>query len=60
MRIDGITDKLKAGDKVVKMREYEIVDMMAYMKVLSKFDKGQSGRYYCIAQRKEHYKTSNF
>ena len=29
------------GDVVVKVGEYEITDMMSYMKSLSKFEKGQ-------------------
>lgn len=49
MRIDGISEDrpaqkagLQKGDVVVKMGEYEVTDMMSYMKSLSKFDKGQT------------------
>ncbi|MFK5982752.1 MAG: M28 family peptidase [Flavobacteriaceae bacterium] len=48
MRLDGITEDkpahgagMKKGDIVVKVGEYEITDMMSYMKCLSKFEKGQ-------------------
>jgi Zn-dependent M28 family amino/carboxypeptidase len=49
MRIDGISEDrpaqkagLQKGDIVVKMGEYEVTDMMSYMKSLSKFEKGQT------------------
>jgi len=49
MRIDGISEDrpaqkagLQKGDVVVKMGEYEVTDMMSYMKSLSKFEKGQT------------------
>lgn len=49
MRIDGVTDGkpanhagIVAGDVVIKMGEYEIVDMMGYMKALSMFQKGDT------------------
>lgn len=49
MRIDGVTEDkpaanagLQKGDVVVKMEDYEIADMMGYMKALSKFEKGQT------------------
>lgn len=49
MRIDGVSDGkpaaragLKKGDVVVQMDEYEITDMMGYMKALSKFEAGQT------------------
>ena len=48
MRIDGVSEGrpaqlagLQKGDIVVKVGEYEIIDMMSYMKSLSKFEKGQ-------------------
>jgi len=48
MRLDGITEDkpahgagMKKGDVVVKVGDYEITDMMSYMKSLSKFEKGQ-------------------
>lgn len=49
MRIDGVSEDrpaqkagLQKGDVVVKMGDYEITDMMSYMKSLSKFEKGQT------------------
>lgn len=49
MRIDGVSEDrpaqkagLQKGDIVVKMGEYEVTDMMSYMKSLSKFEKGQT------------------
>lgn len=49
MRIDGVSEDkpaqkagLQKGDIVVKMGDFEIVDMMSYMESLSKFEKGQS------------------
>lgn len=49
MRIDGVSEDrpaqkagLQKGDVVVKMGEYEVTDMMSYMKSLSKFEKGQT------------------
>ena len=48
MRIDGVSDDkpaqgagMKKGDIVVKVGDYDIIDMMSYMKSLSKFEKGQ-------------------
>ena len=49
MRIDGISEDkpaqksgLERGDVVVKLGEHETVDMMSYMKALSKFEVGQT------------------
>ena len=49
MRIDGVTDGkpasvagLKAGDIVIKLGEYDVVDMMGYMTALGKFSKGET------------------
>lgn len=49
MRIDGVTDGKPAsragiitGDIVVKMGDYDVLDMMSYMKALSMFQKGDS------------------
>lgn len=49
MRIDGVSDGkpaaeagLQAGDIVIKMGTYEVVDMMSYMKALSMFKKGDT------------------
>ncbi len=51
MRIDGVgEDKpaqkagLQKGDIVVKMGDFEVTDMMSYMKSLSKFEKGQTAK----------------
>ena len=47
MRIDGVSENkpaqkagLQKGDIVIKLSEFEINDMMGYMKALSKIDKG--------------------
>lgn len=49
MRIDGVSEDrpaqkagMKTGDIVIQMGDVKIVDMMSYMKGLSKFEKGQS------------------
>lgn len=49
MRIDGVSEgkpafraSLKEGDVVVKLGEHEVVDMMSYMRALSKFTAGES------------------
>ena len=49
MRIDGVTENRPAqiagllkGDIVIKIGEYEIKNMMGYMKALSKFEKGNT------------------
>ncbi|MCZ4319275.1 M28 family peptidase [Aequorivita viscosa] len=49
MRIDGVSEDkpaqragLQKGDVVVKMGDFEVTDMMSYMKSLSKFEKGQT------------------
>ncbi|MEN8250169.1 MAG: M28 family peptidase [Bacteroidota bacterium] len=51
MLITGVRDGrpaatagMKAGDVVVKMGEIEVVDMMAYMKALSQFKKGDKAK----------------
>jgi len=48
MRIDGVSEGkpaqvagIQKGDIVIKVGEFEIIDMMSYMKSLSKFEKGQ-------------------
>lgn len=47
MRIDGVSEDkpaqkagMQKGDVVVKVGEFEVTDMMSYMKSLSKFEKG--------------------
>lgn len=49
MRIDGVSDGkpaskagLKAGDVVLQLGEYNVADMMSYMKALGKFSKGDT------------------
>ncbi len=49
MRIDGVSEDkpaqkagIQKGDIVVKMGDYDVTDMMSYMKSLSKFEKGQT------------------
>ena len=49
MRIDGIREgrpafnaDIQKGDVVVKMGDYEVVDMQTYMECLSKFEKGET------------------
>jgi len=49
MRIDGVSEDkpaqkagMQKGDIVVKMGDYEVVDMMSYMKSLGKFEKGNT------------------
>jgi hypothetical protein len=49
MRIDGVSEnkpaqkaKLQKGDVVIQLGEFEITDMMSYMKALSKFEKGST------------------
>jgi len=49
MRIDGVTEDkpaikagLQKGDVVIKLGEYDVTDMMSYMKTLSKFKEGQT------------------
>src|SRR5690625_896184 len=48
MRIDGVSEDrpaqkagMKKGDIVIKIGEYEVVDMMSYMETLTKFEKGE-------------------
>lgn len=49
MRIDGVSEDrpaikagIQKGDIVKKMGEFEVTDMMSYMKSLSKFEEGQT------------------
>jgi Zn-dependent M28 family amino/carboxypeptidase len=60
MRIDGVSDDrpaqkagMKKGDIVIKVGDYEIVDMMSYMKALSKFEKGQKTTVVILRAGKE-------
>lgn len=67
MRIDGVTDGktaskagLKAGDVVVKMGDYDVNDMMSYMKALSKFKKGDQTMVVVEREKKEVKKKVRF
>jgi hypothetical protein len=49
MRLDGISEEkpaqkagLQKGDVVVQLGEYQVIDMMSYMKALSKFESGNT------------------
>ncbi|WP_188651497.1 M20/M25/M40 family metallo-hydrolase [Yeosuana aromativorans] len=49
MRIDGVSEDkpaqkagMQKGDVVIKMGDYEVSDMMSYMKSLGKFEKGNT------------------
>ncbi|MBL7956921.1 MAG: M20/M25/M40 family metallo-hydrolase [Flavobacteriales bacterium] len=60
MRIDGLTEGkpaanagLKVGDVVVKMGAIEVTDMMAYMKALSQFNKGDTTKVKVLRAGKE-------
>jgi len=67
MRIDGITDGkpaaaagLKVGDVVVKLGTIEVTDMMAYMKGLAAFNKGDTAPIKVIREGKEVETTVTF
>jgi hypothetical protein len=60
MRIDGLTDGkpaanagLKVGDVVVKLGAIDITDMMAYMKGLGQFNKGDTAKIIVVRDGKE-------
>ncbi len=49
MRLDGVSEEkpaqkagLQKGDIVIQLGDIEIIDMMSYMKALSKFEKGNT------------------
>lgn len=49
MRIDGVSDGkpafkagMLAGDIVIRLGDYEVAEMMSYMKALSKYNKGET------------------
>ena len=67
MRIDGITDGkpaanagLKVGDVVVKLGAIEVTDMMAYMKGLGQFNKGDTATITVLREGKEVETTVQF
>lgn len=60
MRIDGVTDDrpaskagLEAGDIVIQLGEHKVLDMMSYMKALSKFSKGETTKVKVIRNHQE-------
>jgi aminopeptidase YwaD len=60
MRIDGLTEGkpaanagLKVGDVVVKLGAIEVTDMMAYMKALAQFNKGDTAAVKVLRGGKE-------
>lgn len=60
MRIDGVTEGkpaskagLLAGDIVIKLGEYEVADMMSYMKALGKFSKGEKTTVHILRNNSE-------
>lgn len=60
MRIDGLTEGkpaanagLKVGDVVVKLGAIDITDMMAYMKGLGQFNKGDTAKIIVLREGKE-------
>ena len=67
MRIDGITEGkpaaaagLKVGDVVVKLGAIEVTDMMAYMKGLAQFNKGDTAPIKVLREGKEVETTVTF
>ena len=60
MRIDGVSDGkpaskagLLAGDIVIKLGDYDVSEMMSYMKALSKFTKGDTTNVTFLRDGKE-------
>ncbi len=60
MRIDGVSDGkpaskagLLAGDIVIKLGDYDVSEMMSYMKALSKFSKGDTTNVTFLREGKE-------
>lgn len=67
MRIDGVKEDrpagnagMEKGDIVVKMGEFEVKDMMSYMKCLSKFNPGDTAPVTIIRGGKEMVKQVTF
>lgn len=67
MRIDGVKEErpaanagMEKGDIVVKMGEFEVKDMMSYMKCLSKFTPGETAPVTIIRGGKEIVKQVTF
>ncbi|TAH42423.1 MAG: M28 family peptidase [Bacteroidetes bacterium] len=67
MRIDGVTDDrpaakagLEPGDVVIQLGEHKVLDMMSYMKALSKFSKGETTKVKVIRNHQEIEKDITF
>ena len=67
MRIDGVTDGrpasksgLEPGDVVIQLGDYKVLDMMSYMKALSKFSKGETTKVKVIRNHQEIEKDITF
>lgn len=67
MRIDGVTDDrpaskagLEPGDVVVQLGDHKILDMMSYMKALSKFSKGETTKVKVIRNNQELIRDITF
>lgn len=67
LRIDGVTEGkpaaiagLQAGDVVIQMGEHKVLDMMSYMKSLSKFSKGDTVKVLIRRDNKEIEKEVTF
>jgi len=67
MRIDGVTDDrpaakagLEPGDVVIQLGEHKVLDMMSYMKALSKFSKGDTTKVKVLRRNQEIEKDITF
>lgn len=67
MRIDGISEDkpaqkagLQKGDVVVKLGEFEVTDMMSYMKALATFEEGQTTQVVIKRENTEQEVTVTF
>ena len=67
MRIDGVTEGrpaaaagLEPGDVVIQIGEHKVLDMMSYMKALSKFSKGETTKVKVLRHNQEIIKDITF
>ena len=67
MRIDGVTDGrpaaaagLEPGDVVIQIGDHKVLDMMSYMKALSKFSKGETTKVKVLRHNQEVVKDITF
>ncbi len=67
MRIDGVTEGrpaaaagLEPGDVVIQIGEHKVLDMMSYMKALSKFNKGETTKVKVLRHNQEIIKDITF